>query len=141
MTKNITFTYDPYEGKIYKNKKETGTKNYTGYLVLRYNKKVVYAHRLAWYLYYGVWPTVIDHVNGNRIDNRIENLREVNYLQNAQNMTGKHVGAHLHKKTGLYRSSIMTKGKTKHLGYFKTAEEASAEYTRVKQLLHTSWRT
>jgi len=46
-------------------------------------------HRAAWALFYGRWPTEIDHLNGNKTDNRIENLREVSRGENDQNRVWK----------------------------------------------------
>ena len=42
-------------------------------------------HQIVWILYYGKWPTLIDHINGDKTDNRLENLREVSYSENNKN--------------------------------------------------------
>jgi len=53
------------------------------------------AHRLAWYLYYGVMPRYeIDHINGDKGDNRIENLREVTPSQNIRYSKQRHLGGY-----------------------------------------------
>src|SRR3990167_3120706 len=60
-----------------------------GYILIRVNNDgILYrAHRLAWLYVYGFWPPAdIDHINGNRSDNRIVNLRSVTRSQNLQNM-------------------------------------------------------
>lgn len=57
-----------------------------GYRVGRFNKQKLYAHRAAWALYYGEWPgMVIDHINGDKSDNRISNLRVVAQVDNTRN--------------------------------------------------------
>lgn len=57
-----------------------------GYIQIRFNKKLYLAHRIAWYLHYGVWPqNYIDHINGIRTDNKISNLRDVTVKENNNN--------------------------------------------------------
>ena len=83
--------YFPETGVLYRTdfKRETGTlcRN-TGYLLLSYNNKTYLAHRLSFYLYFGFWPKQVDHINRNRADNRIENLREVETFEQATNKAG-----------------------------------------------------
>lgn len=60
-----------------------GSKDKDGYLRIRAYSKQYLAHRVAWYLYYGKWPdTILDHINCNREDNRIMNLREITQKEN-----------------------------------------------------------
>lgn len=97
------FSYDPDSGiirwKVYRGRNggraQPGsiagcTNSDTGYMVIRYNKKLYKAHRLAWLLYYGTdAPTIIDHINRNKTDNRIENLRLATKSENTTN-SGRH---------------------------------------------------
>ena len=61
--------------------------NKLGYLCIGIDQVEYYAHRLAWAFTYGEWPNEIDHINHKRADNRIENLRDVARVQNAQNQS------------------------------------------------------
>lgn len=56
-----------------------------GYIKIGVNKAQMYAHRLAWLYVHGVFPSVIDHINHNRSDNRICNLRSVSHRENKMN--------------------------------------------------------
>lgn len=112
-----------------------------GYIYIALKKKRYSAHRLAWFFCYGKWPTKhIDHINGNKTDNRIENLREATTSENGQNRaankntkTGfKGVTAHNKK----FRAEITHQGKTHYLGVFMTAKEASEAYKKAAKQLH-----
>ena len=66
--------------------KPAGSVHKEGYVAIQTKGKRWQAHRLAWRIYYGVWPTMeIDHINGDRSDNRIVNLREVTSKENSAN--------------------------------------------------------
>lgn len=62
-----------------------GSLNADGYRVIRFNSKPTPAHRLAWFLVHDEWPVEIDHINGDRSDNRLCNLRSVPHSVNMQN--------------------------------------------------------
>lgn len=102
------------------------------------------AHRVAWCLFYGAWPTAeIDHVNGIRNDNRIANLRETTSAQNKQNLRGAHrdnksgyLGVCYRHKRNLWTAQIQAEGRLRHLGFFATPEAASQAYLAAKAKLH-----
>lgn len=115
-----------------------------GYRVVRIDGERYRAHRLAWMAYYGVQPkNHVDHINGDRNDNRIVNLRDVSRSVNAQNLKNSHsdsahgfLGVWFNKASGKYRTDICLCGKRKHIGQFETAAEAHEAYVRVKRDLH-----
>lgn len=103
------------------------------YIVIRYNKQLYRAHRLAWILYYGTFPDgQIDHKNGDGLDNSIENLRVVTHRENSLNQrrrsTNKsgYTGVTWNAPTKSWRAVIMAHGKKIHLGLFTTKEQAAA---------------
>lgn len=83
-----------------------------------------------------------DHKNGNRADNRRENLRIATDAQNCQNRklgtnnTSGFKGVYLHKASGKWHAKIRANGKDRSLGYYHNAEEAHNAYQRASELLH-----
>lgn len=114
----------------------SGCDNGKGYLRVTHKKKTYYAHRIAWFFTYGEVPDEqIDHINGNRSDNRISNLRKAS---NKENNHFKHV-AQSRSKTGVLGVSFSAAAnkwqsffKKKYLGVFDTIEEAKAAYELEK---------
>jgi hypothetical protein len=123
---------------------EAGWPDSQGYRRIRYKGRGLRAHRLAWLMTYGEWPGHLDHINRNRADNRIANLRECSLAENRQNAglrsdnkTG-YCGVRFDAKTGAYSASIGVGGKNRNLGKaFPTAEEAASAYAEAKRQLHT----
>jgi hypothetical protein len=115
----------------------------TGYQTISVNRKRYYAHRLAWLYMTGEWPAVIDHINGDKTDNRWANLRSVTLKLNVQNIrqarannaTG-YLGVYFCKTTGRYRAMLRSGKKQRHLGRFDTPEEAYAAYLAAKREHH-----
>ncbi len=88
------------------------------------------AHRLAWLYEYGETPKQdLDHINGNGLDNRILNLREVTNEMNHRNMKLSRVNktgvCGVHMQRGRYLAQIRHAGKTRHLGTYDTLEQAA----------------
>lgn len=101
------------------------------------------AHRLAWFYVYGTQPDEqIDHINGVRSDNRINNLREATNSQNQRNTgarshnTSGFKGVRWHKASGKYCAAIQHKGKRHHLGLFSGPDEAHAAYCKAADDMH-----
>jgi hypothetical protein len=100
------------------------------------------AHRLAWFLVHSFVPLWIDHINGDRADNRLCNLRECTPSQNQwnrgperRNKTG-YKGVGLNESGNRFRAYIRFKTKTYALGTFDTPEEAHAAYVSAASSLH-----
>ena len=147
--------YDPETG-IFTNLKSrgrvkigsvAGSKNPNGYIYIAIDSKKYRAHRLAWLYVHGNFPEkCLDHINEVKDDNRIVNLRLATNLENHQNQSSPRTnntsgfnGVGWHKFSGKWLARIMANGKHKHLGYFDTAEEASAVYLAAKRKLHQFW--
>lgn len=114
-----------------------GSSTDEGYRRVTIKGKEYRLHRLAWFYTHKEWPThVIDHINRDRSDNRICNLRLATVQQNKYNTglvsssTTRLRGVTFYKRTGKYQATIRIKGVKKHLGYFNTAEEASEVYEK-----------
>lgn len=115
-----------------------------GYLQIQINGKKYYSHRLAWIYFFGHIPNLeIDHINGNKTDNRISNLRLATSRQNKQNKkiynsnnkTG-YLGVSFYKKIGKFCAEIRNNNKKIHIGFFENPEDAYKEYLKAKRKLH-----
>ena len=126
--------------------KEIGRLTKKGYLFFSHAGMKLMSHRVIYAMYWGEWPEdQIDHINGEKLDNRIENLRVVNTSENqsnhfsprANNKAGCRgvtlMSGYAHKK---YRAEITKNGRKHSLGYFATPEEASLAYLSAKMKLH-----
>lgn len=99
------------------------------YISVRVNSKLYLAHRLIFAMLYGCWPEdLVDHLNGNGTDNRLENLRKVSRIENNRNCAMKHNntsgynGVYFHTTAGRWAAT----GGSHHLGLFDTAELAAS---------------
>lgn len=102
-----------------------GSLNRDGYLSVNCMGRTMAAHRIVWLLCMGEWPrTTLDHINGIRTDNRIENLRPCTTAQNAANRAARHgtyKGVAFHKQARKFQAQMGGK----YLGLF-TEEDAAA---------------
>lgn len=133
-----TFTIDPEKGVIQRLSVVTGNRSKAGYIRIRYQGKVEYVHRLIWEHVNGPIPKGmhIDHINGDKSDNRISNLRLATPSQNAQNRQNSS-GVHLCKSSGKWISQIGHEGKRYFLGRFDTLADAETAYAGAAAILHT----
>jgi hypothetical protein len=95
-------------------------------------------HRFVWAIRYGSAPERLDHINRDKTDNRLENLRPATHALNMtntaerQNASGLPRGVCLMRRGKPYAAQIWRNGKKKQLGVFDTPEEASAAYEKAR---------
>lgn len=113
---------------------KAGTAHGSGYISIQVGGRAYLAHRLAWLHVFGVWPKeFLDHINGERSDNRLVNLREATRIENSRNRgapshnTSGFKGVYVTPK-GRAQAHIKVGGKQLFLGSFDLAEEAHAVY-------------
>lgn len=146
------FTYDHKNGLLIRNftrghalvGTSSSAKDKDGYGVIGIDGKLYRTHRVVWLYVHGNFPNgYLDHINRNKADNRIENLREVSKAQNRENIDkaksnqSGFKGVWLHKQTKKWCASIGYKGKNIHLGSFSSIEEAYNAYKQAAHLYHT----
>lgn len=107
-----------------------GTKGYLIGIILGARVK---AHRVAWAIHYGEWPSgQLDHIDRNPANNRLANLRIVTTSQNCRNRGMRsdnrsgHTGVHRSSRGRKWEASIRMEGKTIHIGTFAALEDAVA---------------
>lgn len=132
--------YDPQTGAFtwlagQRRGTSAGSGQSKGYMQIVIGGRKYYAHRLAWLYMTGKWPGIqIDHINGNKGDNRFSNLREVTPAQNQHNTGANKLnqsgfkGVSKRKKYEGWEAQIRINGKRTYLGTFSSPEEASAAY-------------
>lgn len=142
------FRYEPVSGHlIWKVGKRVGKRAGSqrgkgGYRHVRVGDKYMYEHRIAMLLTLGEIPEdiQIDHVNHDKGDNRLANLRFTTHTQNGRNVkkistnTTGVTGVTFCKLTGRYQAQIYMKGKCKYLGQYDTLEEATAVRAEAAKL-------
>ena len=126
------FRYDYVSGKLYwkhnmgSNKvkdTEAGNIDDKGYVRLQYKRKKYRAHRIIWLIVYGYMPKNIDHINHDRVDNRLINLRDVTHIENGRNRlivsnnTSGVMGVCWSKNSNKWRAYIKFDGVQVSLGY------------------------
>jgi hypothetical protein len=113
------------------------------YLQIRLGGKRYLAHRLAWLYMTGAWPDrQIDHINGDKLDNRWANLRLATPTQNNANAVARKrnssgfKGVTWHSRNRKWQAQIAANGRHFYLGQFETAEAAAEAYQQAAARLH-----
>lgn len=142
------FSYDAETGALWWRigqfaGRPAGTRNINGAMQVRLHGVLYLTHRLIWFIAYGKWPDQqIDHINGDRGDNRLCNLRDVSQSVNMQNLRRAVRGSRLgvlgvrQLRCGRFQALITVGGKPRGLGGFATPEEAHAAYIAAKRKFH-----
>lgn len=113
-----------------------------GYRTIRVDQADYRAGRLAWFYVHAKWPpSLIDHINGIRDDDRIANLRPANHSQNNANAKRRSdqraaKGVSLNSRTGKWTASVACNGRSKHLGSFDSMSAAARAYEAAAIALH-----
>jgi len=144
------FNYNPHTG-ILTNKIKRGSNGFKGahvgsnckeYLVTTINRKRYKVHRVIYLFIYGYIPQIVDHKDGNKQNNKIENLRPATPSENqrnkgiSRNNTSGVKGVTWYKNCKLWRAQIRVNGKRIHLGYFKSIDRASVIMEEARKVHH-----
>lgn len=150
MTVTKTLLYDLFkyeDGILYRkigrrNKytwKPTGSLDKGGYLTTGLNGKVYKTHRLIFLMHHNYLPEFIDHIDGNRTNNNIDNLRAATKSQNARNhkvyvtSKSKYSGVTYNARAQKWAARAQLKGKRYFLGYYHVPEDAHGVVLTFKQ--------
>ena len=133
--------YEPDTGYLYWLKggharqldKPAGHVTKEGYVVMTFEGKQYLGHRLAWLLHYGSVPGQLDHVNRDKADNRIENLRECTCSDNAHNRKAKGIAR---TSSGKWQARIKIDGKLTYIGQNECPLLAHMMYLDKKRSLN-----
>ena len=113
---------------------KAGTLNNTGYYSIGINGKIYRNHRLIFLYHYGYLPKQLDHIDRNKLNNKIENLREATQSQNMmnrksfKNTSSQYKGVTWDRKNQKWLSQIKINKKLIHLGRFKFETDAAKAY-------------
>ena len=116
-----------------------------GYMAISIKGVKYLEHRIVFYMVHEYFPKTVDHINGDKTDNRIENLRAATYSENqcnvplASNNVSGHKGVTFYKRINKWRAQIAFRKVVKHLGYFETKELAVEFIELARDMLHNNF--
>jgi hypothetical protein len=106
-----------------------GHQTQRGYINIRVDGRVYKAHRLIFLFHHGLMPDLIDHIDCDRTNNRIENLRACSKSQNGMNRAGSYGNAasrNVYKRGNKFQVHMKREGKPHYVGTFNSLDEANA---------------
>jgi len=118
----------------------------SGYRAISVNNKLEYSHRLIFLYHHGFTPKEVDHIDGDKLNNKIENLRECTRSQNNFNSkapktnTSGVKGVSWHKKLSKWRAYLHVNKKQKNLGLFEDLELAQLVVSEARELFHKEFK-
>jgi hypothetical protein len=121
--------------------KRAGGNHGDGYRCVSINNKRYLEHRIIFLIHHGYLPQFIDHIDCNKLNNRIENLREASNAQNSQNNSiirsaSGVKGVYYNRKRNKYHGQIWANGKCKCVGYFENLNDAKNAMLNARIKLH-----
>jgi len=150
LQKQLLEDFEYKDGTLYWKKKgrsrimgkALGSHDKDGYLQMCYRYKTLRIHRLIFAMHHGYFPEIVDHIDGNIFNNKIDNLRGATFLQNnyntgisKRNTTGVK-GVCWKQKKQRYLASCKINGKAFELGYFKLIEDATKAIMEFREKHH-----
>lgn len=134
--------FDYKDGNLFKKNnpnKVVGNIDKYGYIRIKISEKYYFVHRLIYMMHYGYFPETIDHIDNNKSNNKIENLRECNKSQNSYNSkinsrnTSGAKNVYWHKQKNKWFVRLVIDRKNKHIGYFDTFENANLAAQKARE--------
>ena len=117
-----------------------GCRDSYGYLTVTINRKVYKVHRVIYAMFNDTVPDIIDHINGDKADNRIENLRPATAQQNGYNrkvnFTSTTQIKNVHLLEGKWMAQCQANGVRRYLGVYCNIEDAIAAVTKFRDTYH-----
>jgi hypothetical protein len=146
--------FDYRDGELYRKIKKSanampnqkaGSLQKTGYYAICINYKRQYSHRIIFMMHHGYMPEYVDHIDGNRKNNKIENLRDATHSENmcnqklrSDNKSGLK-GINWHKAANKWRAFIAFRKKQYHLGLFDNIDDAKKAIDLKRIELHNNF--
>ena len=135
-------TIGSHFGRTYKAGDDVGGINGDGYYAVQLNNKKYRIHKLVFLMHHGYTAEVVDHINSNRTDSRIENLREADLFKNQHNRkinknnSSGIKGVSWNARSKKWMARIKHQNKDHHIGYFFDLKDAAQAVMEARKKLH-----
>lgn len=131
---DLGYTCNPITGEVFGKKGKLLNAKLDGYKYININKKTIKQHQFIYYFVYKNLPEIIDHIDRNKLNNSINNLRSVNKNQNCWNQS--RIGVHYCNTYNKFIARIGYKGKRITLGSYNEYDDAKSAYLEAKKKYH-----